>query len=56
MFHLLLQDCVVFDVVVTVLDSVQRVLGGHAPIGFQTPSRAYGCELIFGIEGVRKLD
>jgi hypothetical protein len=40
----------------TVLDSVQRVLGGHAPIGFQTPSRAYGCELIFGIEGVRKLD
>ncbi len=42
--------------VLTVLDSVQRVLGGHAPIGFQTPSRAYGCELIFGIEGVRKLD
>jgi short subunit dehydrogenase-like uncharacterized protein len=41
--------------VLTALDIVQRVLGGHAPIGFQTPSRAYGCELIFGIEGVRKL-
>ena len=41
--------------VLTTLDIVQRVLGGHAPIGFQTPSRAYGFELIFGIEGVRKL-
>jgi saccharopine dehydrogenase (NAD+, L-lysine-forming) len=41
--------------VLTTLDIVQRVLGGHAPIGFQTPSRAYGSELIFGIEGVRKV-
>jgi short subunit dehydrogenase-like uncharacterized protein len=41
--------------VLTTLDIVQRVLGGHAPIGFQTPSGAYGSELIFGIEGVRKV-
>lgn len=41
--------------VLTTLDIVQRVLGGHAPIGFQTPSGAYGSELIFGIEGVHKL-
>lgn len=40
--------------VLTTLDIIQRVLGGHAPIGFQTPSRAYGFELIFGIEGVRE--
>lgn len=41
--------------VLTVLDIVRRVSGGHAPIGFQTPSGAYGQELIFGIEGVRKV-
>jgi short subunit dehydrogenase-like uncharacterized protein len=41
--------------VLTTLDIVQRVLSGHTPIGFQTPSRAYGSELIFGIEGVRKV-
>ena len=41
--------------VLTTLDIVQRVLGGHAPIGFQTPSRAYGHELIFGIEGVQQV-
>jgi short subunit dehydrogenase-like uncharacterized protein len=41
--------------VLTTLDIVQRVLGGRAPIGFQTPSRAYGFELIFGIEGAQKL-
>jgi short subunit dehydrogenase-like uncharacterized protein len=40
--------------VLTTLDIVRRALGGHAPIGFQTPASAYGFELIFGIESVRK--
>jgi short subunit dehydrogenase-like uncharacterized protein len=42
----------------TVLSSlviVGRALGGHTPIGFQTPARAYGADLIFSIEGVTPL-
>ncbi len=39
----------------TALAIVGRVLNGHAPMGFQTPARAYGSELIFTIEGVTRL-
>lgn len=42
--------------VLTTLKIVEAALTGHAPIGFQTPSRAYGADFIFSIEGVTKLD
>ena len=35
---------------------VERVLAGEAPPGFQTPSRAYGCDLILGLEGIFRED
>lgn len=35
---------------------VERVLAGEAPPGFQTPSRAYGPDLLLGIEGVVRTD
>lgn len=38
--------------VLTALAIVEQALGSHAPIGFQTPARAYGSELIFTIPGV----
>jgi short subunit dehydrogenase-like uncharacterized protein len=31
---------------------VERILAGEAPPGFQTPSRAYGADLVLGLEGV----
>ncbi len=39
----------------TALASVDHVLSGRAPTGFQTPAKAYGSELIFTIEGVVRL-
>ncbi len=41
--------------VLTALAIAEKALGGHTPIGFQTPAQAYGPELIFTIEGVTRL-
>lgn len=41
--------------VLTALAIVDQVLNGRAPIGFQTPAKAYGSEWIFTIEGVTRL-
>ncbi len=35
---------------------VERVLAGQAPPGFQTPSMAYGPDLVLGLEGVTRED
>jgi short subunit dehydrogenase-like uncharacterized protein len=35
---------------------VDKVLAGHAPAGFQTPSRAYGADFILEIPGVTRED
>jgi short subunit dehydrogenase-like uncharacterized protein len=35
---------------------VTRVVGGEAPPGFQTPSTAYGPDLVLGLEGVTRTD
>lgn len=40
----------------TALAIVERVLAGQAPAGFQTPSKAYGADLILEIEGVVRED
>ncbi len=40
----------------TALAMVTRVIGGDAPPGFQTPSRAYGKDFILGIEGTSRHD
>lgn len=40
----------------TALLIVSKVLAGHAPAGFQTPSTAYGPDLILEVEGVRRED
>jgi short subunit dehydrogenase-like uncharacterized protein len=40
----------------TALTIVEKVLAGEAPIGFQTPSRAYGADLILEAEGVKRED
>jgi short subunit dehydrogenase-like uncharacterized protein len=35
---------------------VEKVLAGVAPAGFQTPSRAYGADLILEVEGTARED
>ena len=40
----------------TTLAIVQKVLAGNAPVGFQTPAKAYGADLIMEIEGVVRED
>ncbi len=35
---------------------VERVLAGHAPAGFQTPSAAYGPDLVLDLPGVTRTD
>ncbi len=40
----------------TALRIAARVLGGDAPPGFQTPSRAYGKDFILEIPGTRRTD
>jgi short subunit dehydrogenase-like uncharacterized protein len=40
----------------TALAIVERVLDGKFSVGFQTPSRAYGADLILEIEGVTRED
>jgi short subunit dehydrogenase-like uncharacterized protein len=38
------------------LEIVHRVLSGKAPAGFQTPSMAYGPDLVLAIEGCTRSD
>jgi len=38
----------------TALAIVQKVLKGDAPIGFQTPAKAYGADFVLEIEGVKR--
>lgn len=40
----------------TSLAIVEKVLAGDAPVGFKTPSMAYGADLILEIEGVQRTD
>ena len=40
----------------TAVHLVAKALGGNAPVGFQTPSRAFGPDLILEIPGVRRTD
>jgi len=40
----------------TAVAAVQRVLAGEAPVGFQTPSRAYGGDWILEFDGVERED
>jgi short subunit dehydrogenase-like uncharacterized protein len=35
---------------------VKKVLEGHAPVGFQTPAKAYGADFVLGLEGVTRTD
>lgn len=35
---------------------VERVLKGHAPAGYQTPSTAYGPDFVLGVKGVTRED
>jgi len=40
----------------TSLRIVEKVLAGQAPAGFQTPSLAYGADLVLEIPGVERTD
>jgi short subunit dehydrogenase-like uncharacterized protein len=40
----------------TALNIVEKILAGNAPIGFQTPAKAYGADLILEIEGTNRED
>ena len=40
----------------TALAIVERALSGQAPVGFQTPSKAYGADFIMEFEGVARED
>jgi len=40
----------------TAVRCVQRVLAGNAPIGFQTPSRAFGADFVLEVDGVTRTD
>jgi short subunit dehydrogenase-like uncharacterized protein len=40
----------------TALKICERILGGEAPAGFQTPAKAYGAEMIMEIPGVTRED
>ncbi len=42
--------------VLAALAIVDKVLGGAAPVGFQTPARAYGADFVLGLEGVERVD
>ncbi len=33
---------------------VERVLAGDAPVGYQTPARAYGADFVLELEGVTR--
>lgn len=40
----------------TALLVAEKIIGGNAPVGFQTPAKAYGADLIMEIEGVSRDD
>jgi short subunit dehydrogenase-like uncharacterized protein len=40
----------------TAIECTRRVLDGQARPGFQTPSRAFGADLVLAIDGVRRTD
>lgn len=40
----------------TALASVERILTGQAPTGFQTPSKAFGADFVLEIPGVERTD
>jgi len=40
----------------TALAIAEKVLAGQAPVGFQTPSRAYGADFILEIPGATRED
>ena len=42
--------------VLTALASIEPVLAGQAPAGFQTPSRAFGADFVLGVPGVTRED
>lgn len=42
--------------VLTALQILERVLAGHAPVGFQTPAMAFGADLVLEVEGVERTD
>jgi short subunit dehydrogenase-like uncharacterized protein len=42
--------------VLAALAVVERVLTGHAPAGYQTPSTAYGADFVLGVKGVERED
>ena len=42
--------------VLAALAVVERVAAGGAPLGFQTPSMAYGPDFVLGLEGVIRQD
>jgi short subunit dehydrogenase-like uncharacterized protein len=42
--------------VLAALAVVERVLAGDAPVGYQTPSSAYGADFVLGVKGVLRED
>src|SRR5205814_2022988 len=42
--------------VLAALAVVERVLTGHAPAGYQTPSTAYGPDFVLGLAGIVRHD
>ncbi|WP_435345174.1 saccharopine dehydrogenase family protein [Haloarchaeobius sp. HRN-SO-5] len=40
----------------TALRVAKKALGGDAPVGFQTPSNAYGADLVLELDGVERVD
>jgi short subunit dehydrogenase-like uncharacterized protein len=38
------------------VEIMERILSGDLRLGFQTPSLAYGSELVLGFEGVERVD
>jgi short subunit dehydrogenase-like uncharacterized protein len=42
--------------VLTALNICEKILEGNFRVGFQTPSRAYGADLVLEIEGVKRTD
>jgi hypothetical protein len=40
----------------TAVHLAAKALAGNAPIGFQTPSRAYGADVVLEVPGVTRAD
>jgi len=41
---------------ITAVSAVQKILAGSAPVGFQTPARAFGADFILECDGVTRID